>query len=210
MKPPYFLPDDYVENPEPSYYLDDVPGVRGITFQPDVYPYAEALAELGGLSAIVDLGCGYAEKLAALHEHHPDWNYIGIDHGQNLDYCRDTYTWGIWIDHDLEEFLPMFFDNAVLVCADVVEHLRDPASLLRSIAASATPAAVFSTPDRVREHGPAHRGPPPNLCHVREWAVHEFANMLNLYGLRVAEASTTRGNDRGDAENTMLVVAVPR
>jgi hypothetical protein len=72
---------------------------------------------------------------------------------------------------------------------DVIEHLRRPERLLSKLrfALAAGMPAVLSTPDRVRTNGPDHLGPPPNLEHVRAWALDELAAFLADEGIPDAD-----------------------
>jgi hypothetical protein len=71
----------------------------------------------------------------------------------------------------------------------VIEHLVDPRPLARALAALVGRAAavVISTPERVLTRGAADRGPPANQCHVREWALDEFADFLGRCGFRALD-----------------------
>lgn len=204
----FHIKDGYRTNPAPVYFLDDPKG--DITFQPDVIPYAEALADDLGLSKMIDVGCGWADKLALLHNRRPDWTLVGVDYGANLDYCRGTHDWGTWLEVDLEHPFDLDADGAVVVCSDVIEHLADPTAMLQAFRTSGAAAVVFSTPERDIQHGVMHMGPSPNLCHIREWNLDELAAYITASGFRVTAAQLTRGNDRGPALSTSLVVGVPQ
>lgn len=203
-------PTEYRENPGPVYFLDDVTETRGIVFQPDVYAMAELLASLTAKQdpRVIDVGCGWGDKLATMQATHREWSYIGIDYGDNLAHCRRQYGWGNWLNADLEEpaigivngWLP-----DVVVCSDVVEHLVDPMPLLAELANGFAPV-VFSTPERDIQNGYDHAGPPPNLCHVREWNGVEFRQLLTDAGLTVRWFGLTRGSDVGEAMATQIVV----
>lgn len=203
----------YVEREAPAYFLDDP---KGITYQPDVYWYAYGAALELGASGIVDVGCGYAPKLEILHAHRPDWRYVGIDHGKNIGFCQGAFAggssddWGEWLAIDLEQ--PHEYDatDAVVVCADVIEHLRDPRPLLTGIRGSGCRAAVLSTPERDLEWGVGHNGPPPNPCHVREWNRVEFGDFLAQEGFALEHLGLTRPNDQEPREKTILARAVSR
>lgn len=203
----FCIKDGYRENPVPVYFLDDPKG--DITFQPDVIPYAEQLAAGLGVSRIVDVGCGWADKLALLHDRRPDWKLVGIDYGDNLTHCRNTYPWGEWIEADLETVTKIDARDAVVVCSDVIEHLADPTAMLEALRRSDASAVVFSTPERDVQHGHDHRGPSPNLCHIREWNVDELVAYISGSGFEVTAAELTRGNDIHPFLSTCLVVGVP-
>jgi hypothetical protein len=210
--PAFRLPADYVERDRACYFSDEPrtaewdDSVR-ITFQPDVYTLAEWIAWSTtpdvDRETILDVGCGWAEKLAAIHDRHSTWDFVGVDYGSNLARCRTSYTWGRWIEANLEtqgcvdrldRVVPY---HAIVVCSDVVEHLLDPRPLLDSLAQLDRATYVFSTPERDVQHGYDHRGPSPNVHHVREWNAEEFHLLLQDHGFAVRFHGLTRGHDHG-------------
>lgn len=205
----FCIKDNYVENPGVCYFLDDVTSTRGIVFQPDVYTFAEWTAETAGVKRIVDVGCGWADKLARVQQRHTDWEFAGIDFGANIRECEQSYPWGRWYDVDIDQ--PFTFDGvgAVVICSDVIEHVADPCHLVAAFRTCGAVSIIISTPERDLQYGPAHFGPSPNPHHVREWNGVELAAFLTAEGLNVRHVGLTRGNDRGTAMATQLVVATP-
>ena len=57
----------------------------------------------------------------------PEFELVGIDFGPNIEWCRANWESGTSIEHDLDssETLSQKVDvtKAVVVCADVVEHV---------------------------------------------------------------------------------------
>jgi hypothetical protein len=199
----------YVARREPAYFIDHIPNV---VFQPDVYTLAELLAELAGVSTIIDVGCGQAGKLLDLSVRHPEWSLVGIDYGPNLSACqkdRKLRDIAEWVEADLEEPLALDCPDAVVICSDVIEHLINPDPLALSLAASQARAVVFSTPERDVQHGYDHMGPSPNLCHIREWNAQEFHDYLASVGLNPRHVGLTRGSDMGWAMGTQVAVCTP-
>lgn len=210
------IKDGYQENPGPVYFLDDVTSDRGIVFQPDVYTMAEMLVmidpvaeslkvALGRPPGIVDVGCGWGDKLAAMHDRHPEWTFCGIDYGANIAHCRATYGWGAWSDVDLEGLF-VLPTGTVVIASDVIEHLVDPRKMIQSIVAAEPEFVVLSTPERDVQYGYDHMGPSQNLCHVREWNAEELHGFLESEGLTILHHGLTRGSDQGWAMATQLVV----
>lgn len=210
---PFCLPAAYRENLEPDYHDESGPGNPGdLVSQPDVYPRAMELAEELDLHSLLDVGCGRATKLAAIHEKHPDWVYGGVDFGPNIEGCRARYSWGHWLDHDLEQGFPPSIAPEVVIVADVLEHLRDPRPLLASIRQIRPRVTLLSTPERDFTYPNDSRflwGPPANPSHVREWTAGEFARFLVQEGADFQATgsrwSLTRSDDQHEAENTLLV-----
>lgn len=202
----YAIKDGYTQRDRPAYFLDDP---KGVTFQPDVYWYAFGLAIEFGACRIVDVGCGYAPKLETLHAQRPDWDFLGIDHGLNIQWCETQHAWGQWLTIDLEH--PHSYDatGSILICADVIEHLIDPGPLLDGIRRSGCTRAVLSTPERDLNWGANHNGPPPNPCHVREWNRDELGAHLTGAGLTVEHLGLTRSDDSATGEKTILARVAP-
>lgn len=202
----YCIKDGYRHNENPLYFVDDT---GEIVWQPDVYPFALEVADERGAKAIVDIGCGRAGKLAALQAEHPDRRYIGIDYGANIEWCRERYDWGEWLEEDFDQPHIIVAAGAVIVCADVIEHLRRPEHLLAAIHGSGCVAVVLSTPERERTYCMDHDGPPTNPCHVREWNLGEFDELLRQSGFEIEHLGVTRSNDAGAGEKTILALARP-
>lgn len=204
----YGIKQGYVENPGPVYFLDDVTTTRDIVFQPDVYTFAEWVAARPDDAdpTVLDVGCGWGDKLAAMHERHPYWHFLGMDYGDNIRHCEQNYDWGMWIDIDLEtiESTP---PADVVICSDVIEHLVNPVPLVQALKATNAEAIIISTPERDVQYGYDHTGPSKNLCHVREWNAQELKGFLESEGLVIDHIGLTRGNDQTYAMGTILVVA---
>ena len=101
--------------------------------------------------------------------------------------------------------------GAVVICADVVEHLLHPDRLLenlREILASVE-ALVISTPDRDLTSGPQHAGPPADDSRVREWSIQEFAELLEAWGFEHGDLELTRSDNVGGAQATILATLYP-
>jgi 2-polyprenyl-3-methyl-5-hydroxy-6-metoxy-1,4-benzoquinol methylase len=208
----YFIRHDYTARKAAEEY-DAAERWGDVVWQPDVYPSAARIAERLGSVRIVDLGCGNGEKLAALH---PRFEIVGLDTGANLELCTSRYPFGTWLEHDLDEdtALPLDADQlrgAVVVSADVIEHLLRPEILLHKIGAALETgdAACISTPDRRRTWGAAHIGPPPNVAHIREWETAEFCAFLAAEGFSHGCVGFTRANDRDTALKTILARVYP-
>jgi hypothetical protein len=152
---------------------------------PDVYAYAGALAGRMGVTWLIDIGCGRADKLLSVR---PRFRLFGIDHGENIRWCRAQYEHATWVEWDLTspEPLPIPDDialDAVVVCSDVLEHMRDPAPLVRNLArlAERSRALVVSAADS------------------------ELAQLFAANGASPALAGLTRDNDRDSQKHTVLL-----
>lgn len=208
------LPAAYRQRTHPEYFEDTDDGV---TWQPDVYPYAADLARQHGRDTIIDIGCGRAAKLAALATAEPEWSFIGVDFGPNIHWCSENHSFGRWIEADLEtqRSLPVPADQlgrAVIVCCDVLEHLVRPETALALIASMARTGhcrVVLSTPARERRAGTDYIGEPRNPAHIREWTSHEFASFLTAQSFDILDHQLTRSDDASGGQTTQLVTAIP-
>ncbi len=199
----YFIKPSYRARPEPQYFTDKVRNdQRRIVWQPEVYEWAKKLGSQLGCSRAIDLGCGNGEKLAALY---PEYQIVGVDYGPNLDHCRAKYGFGTWLEADFEAGdavevrLPAVQQReSVVICSDVIEHLKNPLPLLRGMRKllDEAPLAVLSTPERNLLHGMKHQGPPVNPCHVREWSLRELRRLLEHCGFQIIFCGQTRSNDQ--------------
>jgi SAM-dependent methyltransferase len=191
---PYFLPVGYESRLEPEYFVDED---LNAVWEPDLYPEAATVARRLGARRIVDVGCGTASKLVALH---PEFEVVGIDFGSNIAACRERYAFGTWIEQDLDSSDDLGYDDvagAVLVCGDVIEHLLHPERMLRMVRGALDRGAVaffLSTPERELTNEGPHLGPPPNPAHVREWTLGELEHFLASEGLP-GYFGLTRSND---------------
>jgi SAM-dependent methyltransferase len=214
----YHLPEGYQSREAVSYFSDIEPSHGEPLYQPEVYEVADYFLRKTGRSTVIDFGCGMASKLVAL----PATHRIGVDFGQNIEYCRAHHERaGEWIEADFSDpgsiaLADRTGPDCVVICADVVEHLLDPRPLLQMLAACHANGAIVltSTPDRVRAWGQDHNGPPPNPCHVREWALEEYRRLLEDNGLPCIYSGYTFDNDRDLQLATIITIhdrsAAPR
>lgn len=200
----YGIRDGYTSRLQPEYFHDVKPD--GKVWQCDIIPIAVHLARLNGTKRIIDIGCGRATGWLP---YSAELNITGVDFGDNIAFCRDTYEWGDWIDCNLETDIPdVDTKDAVIVVSDVIEHIPNPDMLLATLVTSAVCAkfVVLSTPDRLRTYGNDHDGVPGNPHHVREWTLDEMTALLESYGLNIAWRGWTISNNVDRLKNTMLAI----
>lgn len=206
----YQLPKGY-RRQKPRDFDDTLVVVSGPgswVWQPEVYPFAAEVAREAGVTRIIDVGCGSADKLAPLAE---EFECVGVDRGAIV--AKITHSIELWAaDLESGDNLPVYPRGALLICSDVIEHLVYPEQLLLTLRHALEDGAaglVLSTPDRILARGPRHRGPCPNPFHAQEWSLDELVALLQENDLTVASASHTRSNDHEPEEATSLVVVVP-
>jgi 2-polyprenyl-3-methyl-5-hydroxy-6-metoxy-1,4-benzoquinol methylase len=206
----YFIKPGYISRQQPEYFADVLDQEQGVIHQPDIYPLAAYLARKFDCKYIVDIGCGQGRKLTELH---PEFELIGIDFGENIQYCRESYSFGRWLEWDLDgeallELEPEVLSRSVIVCADVIEHLIHPDRLLDLIKAwmAHAPVGLLTTPERDLLHGPKDMGPPSNTHHVREWNSIELQAFLRSKELKIEFFGLTMNNNWDYAKRTMLAI----
>ena len=195
----FFLPDGYVTNTQASHeestrtafwQANDVTE----TFQVPVYKLAAQLAAKRGIRSVLDVGCGHARKISTYVAPFVE-TVMGVDQASGIALACQNNPDGRWIEGDLskDEVWARLADAApeLVICADVIEHVDDPATLLdklRALIAATGGKLLISTPDRSMIEDPRLMGPPHNVRHVREWTKSEFVNLLNSRGLKSEEA----------------------
>lgn len=204
----FFIKSGYRARTQAEYYADIHDD--GTVWQPDVYALAAVLARQYECKYIIDIGCGRAGKIAKMF---PEFQIIGLDFGSNLEFCRQHYPFGNWIEVDLEAGtrvnLPKeILENAVVINADVIEHLVNPTKLLEMFKSFLTYAkvALVSTPERDLERGVSDFGPPANPTHMREWNLVELETLFINFGMRPAFCGLTISNDRHRELKTSLAI----
>jgi SAM-dependent methyltransferase len=181
----------------------------GVIHQPDVYPLAAELGKELGCTHIIDIGCGRAHNLARLH---PKFHLIGVDYKENINYCRNIYSFGQWLECDLDNdpvnINEDVLGNSIVICSGVIEHLMDPHKLLANLSfiMEKSKLAILSTPERDLVQGYDHMGPPTSRFHVREWNSSELRDLLQAHGLHVGYVGLTINDSRDRQKNSTLVL----
>lgn len=160
----YFIHDGYHPRLDNAEYDD-----RNCTdqFQKDVYIFARKLVHPGAV--VHDIGCGSGYKLAVYFR---DCDTTGFDLPFLMPFLRQRWPRNKWEPIDLSAEPPR---ADLVICADVIEHIREPNTLMRYMRRSGAPRLVLSTPERSLLKCGTDDGPPRNPCHVREWDRFEFA-----------------------------------
>src|SRR5262245_17864392 len=147
--PNYRLPSGYRKRCNNSPFLD---ARSGLIHQPLVYKFAAYLARRSYARRIIDIGCGSGAKLRDFQN---EFEIACIDRRPALEIARNTLENACFINAELEHGLPELpnniFEDAVIICADVLEHLRQPDRLARDLAKLETRCKfiLISTPDRI-------------------------------------------------------------
>ena len=183
--------------------------VEGETvWQPHVYDLAIMYANRYNCTNIIDVGCGSARKLAPYLK---DFKVTGIDYKDNLKFCKESYPEASWVEHDLEsEFTLKIPKGSIIICADVVEHLKDPTGLLLSLRNLLDQGTMLLLSTPLRKD--ASNGP-PQRHHFREWAFDELVGYVSSF-MPLAWIGTTKSNStEGSSWITSLLICtngIPR
>jgi SAM-dependent methyltransferase len=204
----YAIRTGYRHRAEPHYFDD---AAIPLTYQPEVYRDAANVATRLGCTRIIDVGCGNASKLIALADR---FDVIGIDYGPNVDLCRRLHpATGSWRECDLDKpgALPLSaeeWQGSVVICADVIEHVRAPEVLLDKLRTGllTAEALLLSTPERELTNTQCDAGPPGNPAHVREWSIRELGALMRRAGFVHQTIGLTRAHDQSLSLLTILAV----
>lgn len=202
----YYLPTAYKENTATKQYVDHDDGV---IWQCGAYDLAFSL--MSEVRSVIDIGCGGARKLRRFAA-------LGIPViGYDANHPKEE-AWidqrSIDLDHDnATDFLKGADLPALVICADVIEHLQHPLWLLGRLIDLALDGniVIVTTPDRELSHGENHMGPPPNLAHVREWNMCELVDLIHdlvpetqKHRLLIDDRLTQTSN-KSDAKQTITI-----
>lgn len=146
--------------------------------QEEVYKFARIITNHFKINSIADVGCGCAFKLLKYFE---EVDTIGYDVYQNIEWLKKVYPNREWQVSNTA-MMPQSVD--LVISADVIEHVLNPAELINWILKMDPKYIIISTPDRdklVTKLNRAELGPPGNSLHIREWNYKEFNCFMNDY-----------------------------
>lgn len=124
----YINRKNYTHNLKPNYYLDH--GVGDLRYQLATYYVAGELARRYHARYLIDMGCGSGVKLSSYRN---EFHLIGIDYKTNVKNAKRDFPFMELIEANLEQdgdcsvtISPHILMQAVVVSADVIEHLVNP------------------------------------------------------------------------------------
>lgn len=208
----YHMPFSYKERLDNAYFDDRSCTSRIVVHQPEVYYGADFLLRQTGRSILVDIGSGNGKKLAEIGS--TAKIKYAIDFGVNVDYFKENYPKCKAFELDLEKAdsrqLPKIdWNDSIVICADVIEHLRSPLGLIECLKHiyDAGGIVVLSTPDREKLHGYLHEGPPVNPAHVREWTLAELCSFFSAHGMQPAFSGySINDNMKREKFNSIIIL----
>ena len=184
----FFIKEGYKANPVKTW--EDSPGEfwtpsRVERAKRDNRPqwHVYQLASEFGANSVADVGCGYPTKASQFFGACDVWDQPTL-----REVVEENFPDLIFHSVDLEAPEPTSERFDLVVCSDVVEHLRDPTPCLDWLREllEEDGVLVISTPERDLVRG-ADNLQCPNVYHVREWNKSEFAMLLESRGLVVCE-----------------------
>lgn len=156
-----------------NHYFDDTPYKD--EYQNDVYDEASKLSNKHNFKTILDIGMGSGFKLLKYFNH---LDTIGIDLQPTVDFLIKKYPERKW---STIELLDKNIEYDLIICSDVIEHVRNPIDFINMLNLISFKKIVFSTPDKLNMYGCVHFGPPSNSSHVMEWDMAEFNSFIGEY-----------------------------
>ncbi len=148
--------------------------------------YDKALEFIKEDSVVADFGCGSGRKLVEKIE--PIANGItGIDkhtRGPKLRYPESKVN---WVDEDFDEGESLWHGNFdVIICADVLEHLKHPEKIIKQMLAclEKNGKIIISTPDCTTTDDINLK---INVDHKQFWDEESFKSLLLGNGLFISE-----------------------
>ncbi len=181
----FCIKGEYTENLNPQYCDRKESSIKNQFF---IYEDVFESNKDRKFEKVVDLGCGYAGKLMHFFK---SYETIGFDYGKNIEFCKNKFPDRCWCKLNLENSCPEgSYENSLILCVDVIEHLVDPSCLLNYLSSQSDKnTIIMSTPNKAMRKGEEQSGPPKHKDHVREWTKEEFQEMLDKFdiGLTVNE-----------------------
>jgi FkbM family methyltransferase len=201
----YEIDSRYQTNKEIRYF-DDLQNAD--EFQNEVYEYARFLAEQNSYKTVLDIGCGSGFKLRKYFDA-SKYDCYGLDLDKTCSVLREKYKDVNWISYDIDNEtgapseLPPQVD--LVICSDVIEHLRDPDRLMSFLKGIDYKILLLSTPDRdiISSRNGKLFGPPDNAHHIREWNKDELNRYLSKHVKVTGQAVIN------EAQATQMAVCIP-
>lgn len=142
-------------------------------WQKEVYIFAAEQMKKNNYENVIDVGCGSAYKLI----HYLDqYNTTGIEIGDTYQWLLKNYPKKSWLQ--MKAVQPEYLTTDLIICSDVIEHIKEPEQLMGFIHSIQAKHVIFSTPERDIVAGVADQGPPENPAHYREWNLDELKHFI--------------------------------
>ena len=143
----YCIPAGYQPHNQPAHWDDTE--LRGDEYQCEVYAFARRVMESRGLRSVLDIGCGNGYQLVA---YLGEFDTVGVEVEPSLSFLRRTYPNRLWLESGeaSESFVWRSQRDSfdLILCANVIEHIKEPDAFMNAISALESRFVLFSTPDR--------------------------------------------------------------
>jgi hypothetical protein len=145
-------------------------------WQSDVYKSAESYIKKIQGKSVIDVGCGSAFKFLNLFG---TYDTIGIELTATYEWLLANHALKKWMDFENTD--PARLHADMIICSDVIEHVKIPDELMDFLNRIDFKFLVLSTPERNRMRGKSDFGPPENTAHYREWNEPEFKEYVSKW-----------------------------
>jgi cyclopropane fatty-acyl-phospholipid synthase-like methyltransferase len=145
-------------------------------WQRAVYESALSLFKKKDGKTIIDLGCGSGYKLIEMFG---NYSTTGIELTTTYNWLIKNYPSRKWLA--VENTVPAQLEADMIVCSDVIEHIKNPDEIMDFLKCINFRYLVISTPERNSVRGIKDFGPPQNTSHFREWNAEEFKNYISKW-----------------------------
>jgi hypothetical protein len=176
--------------------------------QPDVYPFAAYLAERFGCTHVIATGRPGAADLLQLY---PKYEVIGIVPGRDMEFYRNQYGFGTWLEESetLAGALPgpeEVLQRAVIVCNDLDKFVSS-AALLKNLKLwlDHAPVCILTATDRDLARAGSN-GLPPTTTGSGRWNLIELQDLLDTEGFNLEFIGWTAGDNVSYEKNTIMAV----
>jgi hypothetical protein len=145
-------------------------------WQSDVYESSLSFIKKMNGKSVMDVGCGSAFKLV---EKFGNYETTGIELSDMCHWLLTKYPTKKWLPFEFAE--PRQLQSDLIICSDVIEHVKNPDELMDFLKKINFKFLVISTPERNRVRGSRDFGPPENTSHYREWNDLEFNEYVSKW-----------------------------
>lgn len=174
----YFINSLYKERDDENYFNDIN---NKDEWQNEVYLFAKNIFIENNFNSILDYGCGSGFKLI---KYFSNYKYIGLDLEKTINLINNKN----FIPIERINFNKFNKNFDMVICSDVIEHVKDPDIILNNIKKINSKYIVISTPDRslvYNQFEEGINGPPKNISHIREWNFEEFKNYIEYNNFEI-------------------------
>src|SRR2546423_805971 len=172
---------------------------------PDVYPFAAYLGQLFGCTHVITIGSPTARDLIQLY---PQFEITGIVPATDLDLYRRRYGFANWLGADFNASFRILPDEnilrrAIVVCANVIEQLASPASLLENLKLwlDVAPICILTSADRSLD-----KGREGQAAHPGRWNPAELERLLRAEGFNLEFIGLTASDNVSYEKRTILAL----